>query len=262
VKRPASTADEAAQETVTFRCNVCDARGAATPWELGRDVASCHECDSTPRSRAVIHVLGEALFGRRLRLSEFPERPDLTGIGLSDWGYVRRLAAKFAYRNTFYDREPRLDITDPPEELSGTLDFLISSDVFEHVPPTVERAFEGAFRLLKPGGILVLTVPYLREGDTLEWFPDLHDFKILDWEGSSILVNRTAAGRWEVFDNLRFHEGPGLVLEMRIFSHPDVLQHLRAAGFEDIVDWRDQIPEFNHCWQEQHSFPFVARRPA
>jgi hypothetical protein len=68
----------------------------------------------------------------------------------------------FSYRNTFFHTEPLIDIIDPPTELLGTLDSVISTDVFEHVVPPVERAFEGAFRLLKPGSALVLTVPFTK----------------------------------------------------------------------------------------------------
>ena len=253
--------DVAPSGPVTFTCNICDSRCVAGPSEFGRDTPSCPKCHSTPRIRAVVHVLSDALFGQSMRISEFPIRPDLAGIGLSDWGYAPRLAAKLAYRNTFYDREPQLDITDPPRNLQGTLDFVISSDVFEHVPPPVERAFEGAFRLLKPGGVFVVTVPYLYGGETIEHYPSLHEFEIVEFGGSRILINRTADGRWEVFDDLKFHGGEGLTLEMRIFSRAALRQQLRAAGFHQIVDWKDRVPEFRACWQEPHSFPVVARRP-
>jgi SAM-dependent methyltransferase len=251
-------------KTVRFRCNICDSLGEAEEKELGRDVVSCRVCHSTPRFRAVVHALSTALFGQGLRISEFPARPDLTGIGLTDFGYASRLTDKLGYRNTFYDREPRVDITDPPAELHGTLDFLISSDVFEHVPPPVERAFEGAFQLLKPGGLFVLTVPYLLDGDTVEHFPDLHEYDLVEFNKSLILVNRTQGGRWQVFEHLRFHGGEGATLEMRIFSHGSLLRHLQEAGFDDLTDWRDRVPEFGGCWpaSQAHSFPLVARRPA
>jgi SAM-dependent methyltransferase len=131
------------------------------------------------------------------------------------------------------------------------------------VPPPVERAFDGAFRLLKPGGLFVLTVPYLAAGKTLEHFPSLHEFEIVDFHGFPIVVNRTVDERWEVFDGLRFHGGPGLTLEMRIFSHAAVLKHLHRCGFDEITDWKYRVPEFGGCWPDTqaHSFPFVARRP-
>jgi SAM-dependent methyltransferase len=242
-------------------CNICNALCEDESSQLLRDVPSCPGCGSTARIRAVVYVLTEALFGRSMSLSELPERHDLTGIGLSDWGYVPGLLSKFSYRNTFFDRAPQLDITDPPGELYGAHDFLISSDVFEHVAPPAERAFDGAFQLLKPGGTFVLTVPYLFAGETMEHFPNLNEFEIFDFGGGQILVNRTVDKRWEVFDGLRFHGGEGAVLEMRIFSHDSVLQHLRAAGFEVITDWKDREPEFGPFWRQPHSFPIVARRP-
>jgi len=50
------------------------------------------------------------------------------------------LAKKFNHLNTFYDREPRLDITSPPPDVRGMLDFIVSSDVLEHVAPPVSGA--------------------------------------------------------------------------------------------------------------------------
>src|SRR5208337_5051049 len=79
---------------------------------------------------------------------------------LSDWGgYAAPLALKYRYRNTFFHSEPKLDITNPPDSMRGSLDFLISSDVFEHVLPPVSKAFAGAFDVLKPGGHLILSAP-------------------------------------------------------------------------------------------------------
>jgi len=59
-------------------------------------------------------------------------------------------------------RQPYLDITQPHPDQYGTYDFILSSDVFEHVAIPVERAFEEAFRLLKPHGVLCITVPSSR----------------------------------------------------------------------------------------------------
>jgi SAM-dependent methyltransferase len=203
----------------------------------------------------VVRALSEALFGQNFALPEFSARPDLKGVGLTDNSqYAEVLAEKFDYRNTFYDKEPFLDITDPPEELLGTLDFLISSEVFEHVPPPVERAFEGGYRLLRPGGVLVLTVPYTVTGETVEHFPTLHDFKVERVNGSPRFVNRTEAGEEEIFEDVSFHGGWGLTVEMRIFSLPDVLDRLREAGFSEIVNWRD---EPNGPWG---CYPIVGRR--
>src|SRR5262249_32352732 len=145
----------------------------------------------------------------------------------------------FSYRNTFYDAEPRLDITNPPEQLLGTLDFLIASDVFEHVLPPVDPAFSGAFALLKPGGSLIFSVPYTRDAATAEHFPDLGEFKLLNFGGEYCLLNRRADGSLEVRDGLVFHGGPGHTLEMRIFCESDVLERLRRAGFSEVTVHRE-----------------------
>src|SRR4029077_11767976 len=75
---------------------------------------------------------------------------------MTDWkAYADRLAEKFSYRNTYYYQQPRLDISAvevPAHFLSN--DFVISSEVFEHVVPPVSRAFENVSKMLKPGGLL------------------------------------------------------------------------------------------------------------
>ena len=213
------------------------------------------------RWRSVVHVLSTALLGHSIGLWDFPTRREVTGVGLSDWpGYAEPLSARFAYRNTYFDREPLLDITDPPRDLYGTLDFLISSDVFEHVEPPVERAFENSFRLLKPGGVFVVTVPYSTSGDTDEHYADLNEYEIVDFKDRRVLVNRTVAGDWEVFDNLVFHGGDGATLEMRLFSRDAVLRQLRAAGFADVALNDAPCPEFGIVWPEPWGLPFLARR--
>jgi len=110
-------------------CNVCGCDAFADRDDFERERPSCPGCRSTVRVRAVIQVLSTALFGESLKIDDFPYRPDLNGLGLSDSpGYAKRLVTKLpGYRNTSYHGTSRLDITDAPAELDGTLDFLISS---------------------------------------------------------------------------------------------------------------------------------------
>jgi len=196
-------------------------------------------------------------------LPDFPERKDVIGLGLSDWdGYADQLAECFSYTNTYYHQDPRLDIVDPPPSLEGTLDFLISTEVFEHVPPPVSRAFAGARRLLKPSGVLILTVPYGTVGSKVaqEHFPELFDFEIQETEGKQPrLMNRTRDGRTQVFDDLVFHGGGGLALEMRVFSEDRLLAELRASGFRTPEIWSASEWEHGIYWPEPWSLPIVAR---
>ena len=48
----------------------------------------------------------------------------------------------------FLHKEPRLDITSVDASLHGQFDFIISTEVFEHVAAPVSRAFENARDML------------------------------------------------------------------------------------------------------------------
>jgi SAM-dependent methyltransferase len=227
---------------------------------MGREAISCWNCGSTVRFRAVVRALSLALFGRDLPLPDFPRR-SLRGLGLSDWeGYAASLEERLDYTNTFYHREPRLDIRRVDLARLGTLDFLVASDVFEHVPPPVSAAFENVWRLLKPGGAFVFTAPYAPEGETVEHFPRLYDYEIIREGGRSVLTNTTREGEAQRFEGLRFHGGSGESLEMRRFSRPSLLKAFHDAGFSAVTVLREPRYEHGIVWLEAHSFPIVARK--
>lgn len=245
---------------VNFTCNVCGRRNAGVAQEaMARDAVSCGGCGSSVRLRSVIHLLSLALLGESAPLPDWPTRRDLRGGGLSDWeGYAGLLAEKLDYANTFFHTEPFLDICDPAPAYRGQWDFLISSDVFEHVPPPAQRAFDGAHAVLRPGGRLILTVPFLNEPQTREHYPSLCDFAVLPHKGRWLLVNKTAEGRFEVFDDLVFHGGPGQTLEMRIFCRDAILRGLEAAGFRDVRVLEEDHPEFGVLLGPPFSRPILA----
>ena len=213
--------------------------------------------------RSIIHVLSTELFGQSLTLPDFPVRPDIRGVGLSDWiGYAAVLPLKLSYTNTFYHQEPKLDIVALLEPgLEGSLDFLISSDVFEHVTPPVSRAFDNTYKLLKRNGVFILTVPYTKDGQTREHFPELHKFEIVRSEGRSILKNTTEDGRDQVFENLIFHGGDGSTLEMRLFAESSLKHELMQAGFQDIHVHTTPNFDYGIYWNpdwSSGSFPITA----
>lgn len=245
---------------LAFRCNVCGGGCAARAAQLERETPSCGHCGSTLRFRAIVHALSLELHGRSLALPEFPARPDLAGLGMSDWeGYAAPLAACTGYRNTFFHQEPRLDILSPPPEWRGRFDFIVSSDVLEHVPPPVERAFLNLRALLKPGGLLVLTVPYGLQDETLEHFPELHEFRVTQRAGRPVLENTTRDGVRQEFDELVFHGGPGATLEMRVFSLAALRRLLASAGFGDVTVRGDDALAHGIRWGDAWSLPLTAR---
>jgi SAM-dependent methyltransferase len=246
-----------------YRCNICGMRCRTPMTLLDRETPTCRFCQSSARYRSIISVLSRQIFGRSILLPEFPERKDLVGIGLSDW-YVLTplLARKFSYQTTYLHQEPRLDIRNIDPAREKTLDFLICSEVFEHVAPPVSLAFRNARRLLKDTGFMIFTAPYVaRPGaSTVEHFPRLHEYVLsVGANGKSVLMNTTVAGEVEYFEELIFHGGDGLSLEMRLFSEDSLMSEFRAAGFRNVSV--ESEPDFEHgvFWKEQWSLPILAR---
>jgi SAM-dependent methyltransferase len=248
---------------VDFTCNVCGQENRRRPLALveNRETQSCTRCSSSLRMRSLVHWLSVELFGTSLTLPRFPVDKSIRGLGMSDWeGYARELAVKFDYRNTFYDREPRLDITRIREAEVGRYRFVVSSDVFEHVPVGgLDAAFRNVRRLLGAGGVFIFTVPFAKHGETVEHFPGMNDFRIVERDGRRVLLNRTAQGVEQVFESLVFHGGDGMTLEMRHFSEPDLLRRLRAAGFCSVRVCPDHVPEYGILWPMDWAVPIVAR---
>lgn len=255
----------AQQNTVNFDCNICDTHNISEISSLTRETASCSHCGSTVRMRSIVQVLTTELFGKSLAVSQIdPPRPDLVGIGMSCWdGYVAPLSHRVAYKNTYYHQEPRVDITNIDPAMVGTLDFIVSSDVFEHVESPVDRAFVNARRLLKPGGVFILTVPYFHPGQpgviTTENFPDIYKWEITESELGPLLKNTKKNGEIQYFYDLVYHGGPGSTLEMRRFSEWSVIEELKNAGFDEITVYRDAEPEHGIYWPLMHSAPISAR---
>jgi SAM-dependent methyltransferase len=193
-----------------------------------------------------------------MAIPDLPRRRDIRGIGLSDSdNYARRLSDKLDYTNTFFHQEPRLDIAAAPEGLTHRFDFIIASDVFEHVAPPVSRAFANARRLLKPNGVLIFSVPYSLEPDTHEHFPELNDYRLIEVDGAWRLENRTADGRTQVFTDLVFHGGPGSTLEMRLFSRSGLVREFAAARFAGVRIGDEPYLDYGIVWPEPWSVPMV-----
>ena len=252
----------AANAPIAYRCNLCDAGARSTLAALDRETPSCPRCGSTVRFRAIADLVVRELTGEHARLPALAPRRELVGIGLSDAAcYAVPLARVFAYRNTYFHAEPRLDITAIDPALRGRHDFVIASDVFEHVAPPVSRAFDNALALLKPGGTFVMTVPFTLDAATVEHFPELHDWTLEQAGGRWRLVNRTADGRKQVRDDLVFHGGPGTTLEMRLFSRDALLREFERAGFVSVRVADEPYLPFGIHWAHPWSVPVVAKAP-
>jgi SAM-dependent methyltransferase len=244
-----------------FLCNICGTECDRPPEGFSREGAKCPACHSPARVRAVIALLSEELLGVRMTLPEFPVLKGIRGIGMSDSPELaERLAQKLDYTNTFYHQAPRLDVAGPDPADLGRYDFILSSEVMEHVPPPVERGFQNLFKLLKPDGLLIMTTPYTLGGKTKEHFPELQDFTLASLGNQPVLVNRRRDGSFEVFENLVFHGGPGSTVEMRVFTEESLRETILAAGFSSVRVASEEVPEFGIERAETWSLPMAARK--
>ena len=244
-----------APQVIEYCCNLCGCKNRLDSSQFHRELAACKKCGALARFRGIIHALANFLGeSEDAILRDWPIHKRIFGIGMSDWnGYARLLRRKFSYENTFYDRKPKLDILNLTEKNLGKYDFVISTDVFEHILPPLQQGFDNLFRLLKPGGCLIFSVPYTRTAQTLEHYPGLLDYEILNFRGTRILVNRDDGGRLQVYDNLVFHGGKGATLEMRIFCETDILNRLAQSGFDDIKVYDQPNLSIGYYWPELKS---------
>jgi GT2 family glycosyltransferase/radical SAM superfamily enzyme YgiQ (UPF0313 family)/Tfp pilus assembly protein PilF/glycosyltransferase involved in cell wall biosynthesis/SAM-dependent methyltransferase len=151
-------------------CNICGSRQgfSLTNPENPRESWVCLSCGSTSRDRMYIYALSSA-FGNPSPLISWPEN---TAIHVLEAAGARAhpgiLNTKFSYLNTLYNPEK---MADPDYDRKRYADFqalhfnddsfdvVMSSDVFEHIRLHKE-ALKEIFRVLKPGGIMVLQAPF------------------------------------------------------------------------------------------------------
>lgn len=252
-------------EMVEFRCNLCGAKNRISARGFHRELAACTGCGANARFRGIVHALSLGLFGKSLPLTEFPIDKSIRGLGMSDSvTYAGPLEERFCYVNTFFDTEPSLDITSDEWKHYAERDFIISTDVFEHVRLPLQPAFDNLYRTLRPGGTLIFSVPYTAAPATIEHFPALHRYEIFNFNGRRILVNETVDGAFQVYDRPVFHGGDGATLELRVFSQNDVIAYLLMAGFTDIVVHDTAVPDIGYYWPpmaerlSELGFPFLA----
>ncbi|MCC6586057.1 MAG: class I SAM-dependent methyltransferase [Bryobacterales bacterium] len=206
-------------------------------------------------------MLSREMFGIDLPLSRFPTLKSVRGLGISDSPvYAGLLDKLFNYENTHLHQEPVLDLLNPDETRYGKFDFVICSEVLEHVTFPLERAFETLSRLLTSSGFLILTTPFSVEDDTIEHFPQIRAFGLAECDGRTVLVGRSQDNEYRVYDRLRFHGGEGVTLEMRIFSESALRKHLHDAGFRRVRIETKSSEEHGVFFSGPCSLPIIAGR--
>ena len=104
---------------------------------------------------------------------------------------------------------------------AGRYDLVVCSEVFEHVPAAARAgASPASSSCCGPAACSSSACPTAADGETVEHFPDLHDYEVVDRDGSHVLRNTTRDGRLQEYTDLIFHGGPGETLELRMFALP------------------------------------------
>lgn len=215
----------------TGRCNICGWTDRFLRLDRGREGTICRNCGSTSRNRAVAFVLArvldedQAVFRWTYRLSTRMLESSARGA------LAMYFRMKFDYYGTEFDPARIAEGTHPREYADfqklhydeDTFDFVVASDVFEHIRRDADAVRE-VERVLKPGGYLILTVPY-------------------DHERAQTIQRVDTSGPADVhLLPPQYHGGGGHTLAYREYGR-DLSDLVRAAGFfvERVVVDRPEL---------------------
>ena len=245
-----STTNAACQ--VPGRCNICGSSTAGLTLNLSEDESVnltgiawvdalhnrinlrenivCRNCPCTSRHRALISVLLESL-GKGPVLADIPADQLLVifeSSGMASYNSI--LASKFSYINTTYDKavidtgeydsHQYADLQRMPYA-DNTFNYILTGDVLEHVRDYSAAIIE-CFRVLKPGGCMIFTVPYSHsmEKNHIKVLPDGENDIFLEepeFHGKSKSLVYRVYGR-ELLEDL---VGTGFSTERRIVESQD-----------------------------------------
>ena len=212
------------------QCNICGWEGEFGRPEHGREGTICGNCVSTGRLRAVMYWFGRLEGRENEPVHAWPAAKQKAILESSPRGpYAMMLAEKYDYYETEFD-PARIAAGDQPRKFAdfqklhypdGTFDVVIASDVFEHVRDDA-AGYSEIYRTLKPGGTLILTVPYSHH------IPST--VKRVDTSGPDDVLLMEA----------EYHGGGGHTLTYRNYGR-DLLTLLRTTGFS-VLHARTDVP--------------------
>lgn len=202
--------DEVAIEHV---CNVCGSdKGFKTG--VGRKLEVCKECSSKGRHRLLAHFLEHEtpLFTDKLDVLHFGPNPGL----ISRLQKLENL--NYATADILDERADHvLDITaiDLPDE---SWDYVIVYHVLEHIVDD-KKAMRELFRILRPGGKVILQVPL--------------------WPGRTEIYEDPAITDWK---ERKRHFGQGN--HVRKYAAKGLQERLEATGFEvEVIDYLGRLDQ-------------------
>lgn len=179
------------QSSGSVACNICGWRGAAFGGTPHCESATCPVCGSIARDRFLYWCW-------TTRTPYDPRAVVLETSPRLDAEYRGRMAARMRYTTSDFDESAhrgaiRLDLEriDLPD---ASLDVVLTPHVLEHVPDT-DKALSELFRVMRPGGHVLLQVPFPQARTAPPTGPEFH--------GDSTLVHWRFG--WDLADTVRRH---------------------------------------------------------
>jgi SAM-dependent methyltransferase len=140
------------------QCRACEKPTLFLQFGPNEEYRSCLRCSANLRYELQAEYLRESYDPRRLDVLELdpdsPLRPFLSRARSYARSYFRSHLERGSVRADGARIEDITNLTFP----DNSLDLIVSSDVLEHVPDAA-AAFRESFRVLRPGGAHVFTVP-------------------------------------------------------------------------------------------------------
>jgi SAM-dependent methyltransferase len=222
----------------------------------------CKNCGSYWRTRSVIDAIKfKYRFDKRVSFRDLKPDFSLKTLGMTDdTSITKSMPTKFMHVNSFYDEFPKVDLLNLSKELHECFDLVICTDVFEHIPNNIEKAFMNLYTIIKKNGLLVFSVPLVPVNNKYydfnldlikselnqihkEYYPGM-----TNWE----YINVDNSIRWEDSNSEihlnhepEFHGGDGLTLTFRLFSKDSIESFLRSAGFRGIEMFVNPVSKRN-----------------
>jgi hypothetical protein len=234
------------------KCPMCGTNLSVENREWHRELGRCVGCGLNARLRGVIVALSLEIYGDlACPLIERDMRKDVRVLGISDnEEYATLLTSKFEYLNTFFHREPYLDICDI--ECCARYQenrVVICSDVIEHSRLGPMAVIRNQLTMLAQGGVIILSAPTFEMDDSIEWYGALRSYSV-EGNGDRPRLRWVNLRGQEFLDpDPIFHGGAGAAVELRLLSHGQVLAIAPYLGAEA------RTLEFDPCWG--YSWPLV-----
>ena len=235
----------------TGRCNICGKLTifGCTDLADARNNMACFFCISPSRKRHIAKLMLMSLFPGTSSLSKISNHSGLKIYNLdTDDAFQKVFQENVGYFCSEYpkDTEPGKEIgvrksTQNVECLTfenEMFDLAISEDMFEHVRD-YKKGFQEIFRILKPGGYHIFTIPFMFDRPTL------------------IRVNTAGPSDIEILPPEYHGEKNGKkILAYRTFGL-DLFDFLKDLGFETVVDFSKLADQKNGIFD---SYAFLSKK--